>query len=207
MCKVGGPRCKPKTKWQKIAKQAIPRNSEYKQYYSDTDAKHFHDKATAGSKFTDPAVNNLDDVVALTASQRGSLEGNDKDHLIAQGANPEAFNDAFRYLIVKTPGKVGAQDISTFPTGTEFRIERTKTGAPCSVVADVKVQETTDFGVIIMGKTNVSDNDVVITAHPGMPAPRSGEGRFDPYEGKILSAEQVKIIAGMEKVNINTLLV
>lgn len=194
-------------KYQEIASESIPRNSEYKQYYSDTDAKHFHDKDKPGSKFTDPRVKNLNDVTALTAYQRGSLEGDDRETLIKYGANPAAFNDNFRYLIVKTPGKLGAQDISTFPSNTKFRVERTKTGAPCSVVADVKSQEATNFGVIIMGKTNVSEKDVVITAHPGMPAPRSGEGTFDAYEGKSLTANHIREIAGMDKININTRLI
>lgn len=211
MCKKGGPRCKPKTsvgkKWKNIASDAIPRESKYQQYYADTDAKHFHDKNKPGSKFTDPSVNNLNDVVALTAYQRGSLEGDDRESLISMGAEPEAFEEDFRYLMVRTSGKLGAQDISTFPAGTVFRVERTKAGASCSVVADVHEQESSDFGVIIMGRTDVAENDVVITAHPGLPVSRSGEGTFDPYENQHLTAAQIRDIAGMEKININTRLI
>lgn len=194
-------------KYHDIASDSIPRESEYKQYYADTDAKHFSDKDKPGSKFTDPRVKNLNDVAALTAYQRGSLEGDDRETLIKYGANPAAFNDNFRYLIVKTPGKLGAQDISTFPTDTKFRIERTKTGAPCSVVADVKSQASTNFGVVIMGNPKGSGKDIVITAHPGMPAPRSGEGTFDSYEGRSLSANHIREIAGMDNININTRLI
>lgn len=194
-------------KYKDIASNSIPRESEYKQYYADTDAKHFHDKDKPGSKFTDPRVKNLNDVAALAAYQRGSLEGDDRETLIKYGANPEAFNDNFRYLVVKTPGKLGAQDISTFSPDTKFRIERTKSGASCSVVADVKTQASTNFGVVIMGKPRGIDKEVVITAHPGMPAPRSGEGTFDDYEGKTLSANHIREIAGMDKININTRLI
>ena len=191
-------------KYHDLASDSIPRESEYKQYYADTDAKHFHDKDKPGSKFTDARVKNLNDVTALAAYQRGSLEGDDRDTLIKHGANPAALNSEFRYLIVKTPGKLGAQDISTFPADTKFRVERTKTGASCSVVADVKSQASTNFGVIIMGKPTGTGKDVVITAHPGMPAPRSGKGTFDDYEGKSLSANHIREIAGKDKVNINT---
>lgn len=194
-------------KYHDIASDSIPRESEYKQYYSDTDAKHFSDKDKPGSKFTDPRVKNLNDVAALTAYQRGSLEGDDRETLVKYGANPEAFNDNFRYLIVKTPGKLGAQDISTFPADTKFRIERTKAGSSCSVVADVKSQASTNFGVVIMGKPRGIDKEVVITAHPGMPASRSGEGTFDSYEGRTLSANHIREIAGMDKININTRLI
>lgn len=215
MCKKGGPRCKPKkstsgsetSQWQNTASNAIPRDSKYRQYYADTDAKHFHDKKKPGSKFTDASVQNLNDVVALTASQRGSLNGDDRHALISLGAEPEAFGADFRYLMVQTSGKLGAQDISTFPAGTPFRVERTKAGASCSVVADVYEQETTDFGVIIMGRTDVAETDVVITAHPGLPVPRSGEGTFDAYENQTLTADQIRAIAGMEKININTRLI
>jgi hypothetical protein len=211
MCKKGGPRCKPKKsisgKWKDIASEAIPRESKYQQYYADTDAKHFHDKNKPGSKFTDPSVKNLNDVVALAASQRGSLEGDDRDALIGLGAEPTAFGADFRYLMVQTSGKLGAQDLSTFPVGTLFRVERTKAGASCSVVADVETQEATDFGVIIMGRTDVAEQDVVITAHPGLPVSRSGEGTFDAYENHSLTADQIREIAGMQKININTLLI
>jgi hypothetical protein len=194
-------------KYQEIASDSIPRESEYKQYYADTDAKHFHDKEKPGSKFTDARVKNLNDVAALTAYQRGSLEGDDRETLIKYGANPAAFNDNFRYLIVKTPGKLGAQDISTFPANTKFRIEKTKSGASCSVVADVKSQASTNFGVVIMGNPKGSGKDIVITAHPGMPASRSGEGTFDSYEGKSLSANHIREIAGTDNINVNTRLI
>lgn len=185
-----------------MANKSIPRDGAYKKYYEDTDAKHFSDKEKPGSKFTDPRIKNLNDLAAVTYQQRGSLDGDDRATLIKYGANPENLSPDFRYLVVKTPGKLGSQDISTFPVDTKFRIERTKEGASCSVVADVKSQANVNFGVLIMGK--VDGKDAVITAHPGFPARMSKKDTFGDYEGRTLSMNHVMEIAGSEKVNVNT---
>src|SRR5579875_3211223 len=55
------------------AQRLIPRNGRYGKYYDDTDRKHFTDRNAPGSKFTDPRLNSLDDVVALARRQRGTL--------------------------------------------------------------------------------------------------------------------------------------
>lgn len=191
-------------KYHDMADSAINRDGEFKQYYADTDKKHFQDKSKPGSKFTDPRVNDLNAVAALAAYQRGNLEGDDREKLIKAGANPKAFNDGFRYLIVRTPGKMGVQDISTFPPGTKFRVERHKAGGSCSIVGDVKEQRSVNYGVVIMGPVPGNKGDSVITAHPGMPSRSSGKDTFGPHEGRTLLASQVHEITGTDRVNINT---
>lgn len=191
-------------KYQAIASEAIPRNSEYKQYYADTDAKHFHDKDKPGSKFTDARVKNLNDVTALAAYQRGSLEGDDRETLIKFGANPATFSPDHRYLIVKTPGTVGALHVSKLNPTQKLRVERTKAGAPCSLVVDVDQQPKVNFGVIIMGRPEGRDKDIAITAHPGFPGRPSGKGTFDDYEGKTISINHAMEISGTNDINVNT---
>lgn len=196
-------------KHQEIAASVIPRDGELAEYYKATDAKHFSDKNAPGSKFTDPDMKNLNDVVALADNQRhDGIQGDDRAKLIAFGANPAALRDDCRYLIVQTPGKVGSQHISSLPANDKIEIVRTKPGAPCSLVANVSKQSSTNFGVIIMGK-NSAGKDVVFTAHPGMPTRTSGkdEGIFDKYEGRSLSINHIMEIAGTDDVNVNTRLV
>lgn len=211
--------CKEAREWQQnprrevspehyeVADNAIPRDGQYEKYYADTDAKHFSDKDKPGSKFTDKRVKNLNDVTALAAKQRGNLDGDDREELVRYGANPDAMNPNFRYLMVRTPGKVGAQDINSFPANTKFRVERTKAGSSASLVADVKEQPKTNFGVVIMGRPPGVNQDSVITAHPGLPSRSSGKDTFGEYEGRTLSMNHIMEIAGTNKVNINTRLV
>lgn len=190
--------------YYEAADNAIPRDGEYGKYYADTDAKHFSDKEKPGSKFTDNRIKNLNDVTALAAKQRGNLDGDDRAELIKHGADPEAMNSNFRYLMVRTPGKLGSRDINTFPANTKFRVERHKDGAPASVVADVKDESQSNFGVVIMGRPNGATKDMVITAHPGLPARSSGKDTFGEYEGRTLSMNHIMEIAGTNRVNINT---
>lgn len=195
--------------WQDMAANVIPRDDAMAEYYKATDAKHFSDKTAPGSKFTDPDMKNLNDIVALTANQRyDGLQGDDRDKLIKFGANPDAFRDDCRYLVVQTPGKVGSQHISSLPMNEKIEVVRTKPGAPCSLVANVSKQASTNFGVVIMGKSD-DGKDIVFTAHPGMPTRTSGkdEGIFDRYEGRSLSINHIMEIAGTDDVNVNTRLV
>lgn len=195
--------------YQEMAASVIPRDGEMAEYYKATDAKHFSDKTAPGSKFTDPDMKNLNDVVALAANQRyDGLAGDDRAKLIQFGANPEALRDDCRYLIVQTQGKVGSQHITSLPVNEKIEVVRTKPGAPCSLVANVSSQASTNFGVVIMGKSSAG-KDVVFTAHPGMPTRTSGkdDGIFDRYEGRSLSINHIMEIAGTDDVNVNTRLV
>lgn len=192
-----------------LANSVIPRDGQYKEYYAGTDAKHFHDKDKPGSKFTDPAVTNLNDLVALTARQRKTgLSGDDRAQLVAMGTDSSALKSGYRYLLVKTEGKVGVRNSSSISDeNTPIRVERTKAGASCSLVMDVKEQDSVGFGVLVMGRPEGVDKDIAITAHPGLPSTSSGRGTFDAYEGKTITVAQARKIAGTKDVNINTRLV
>ena len=60
------------------------------EYISSIETKHITG-SSAGSKFTDPSIKNVNDVMSLAQQQRGSLDGDDRDKLIAQGAEPSSF--------------------------------------------------------------------------------------------------------------------
>lgn len=192
-----------------LADSVIPRDGQFKEYYAGTDAKHFHDKNKPGSKFTDPAVANFNDLVALTARQRkDGLNGDDRAQLVAMGTDASALKPGYRYLMVKTDGKLGVKNSSSIDDeNTRVRVERTKAGASCSLVMDVKEQDTVGFGVLVMGRPEGVDKDIAITAHPGLPSTSSGRGTFDEYEGKTITVAQARKIAGTKEVNINTRLI
>lgn len=192
-----------------LANSVIPRDGQFKEYYEGTDAKHFHDKDKPGSKFTDPAVANFNDLVALTARQRKEgLSGDDRAQLVSMGTDSSALKPGYRYLLVKTEGKLGVKNSSSISDeNTRVRVERTKAGASCSLVMDVKEQDSVGFGVVVMGRPEGVDKDIAITAHPGLPSTSSGRGTFDEYEGKSITLAQARKIAGTKEVNINTRLV
>jgi hypothetical protein len=196
--------------YQVIAEYVIPRDGDMAEYYKATDAKHFSDKTAPGSKFTDPDIKNLNDVVALAANQHpDGLRGDDRAKLIQFGCNPAALRDDCRYLIVQTPGKVGSQHISSLPVNEKIEVVRTKPGAPCSLVANVSKQPNVNFGVVVIGKSGSTGKDIVYTAHAGMPTRTSGkdEGIFDEYQGRSLSINHIMEIAGTDDINVNTRLV
>lgn len=184
----------------------VPREGQYEQYYADTDKKHFSDKAAPGSKFTDPTLNSLEDVTAMALQQRGDLAGDDREELIAAGANPAAFGPNFRYLKIRTNGTMGSAPLSSFPEGTEFHARRTKTGGKVSLVAIVDTQPNTDFGVLVIGTPPGVDHEVVVTAHPGAPSRSTGNDTFASVEGQRLTAADVARVAGTSHVNVNTVL-
>lgn len=194
-----------RTENAEAAKNVIPRDGEYKDYYAATDAKHFGGADNPGSQFTDRSVKNLNAIVALANHQRGSLEGDDRETLIKYGADPASFSPNHRYLMVRASGNLGATKITDLPANSKLSIERTKPGAPCSVVADVESKPTVNFGVVIMGKMDkTSDKESVVTAHPGFPSKPSTDDRFDAYEGRKLSINHVMEIAGYDNVAVNT---
>lgn len=184
----------------------VPRTGELAEYYASTDRKHFSDDSVAGSKFTDPQMTKVEDVLALAYEQRGSLDGDDRDELVALGAKPEVFWDQARYLKVSTPGKVGSAPLSSFPEGTLFKAVRTKVGGNVSIVAEVDEMPTTDVGTIIIGRETPESDEVLFTTHPGLPAKAGTVDTFASVEGRTLTAAEVAAVAGTDKVGVNTVL-
>jgi hypothetical protein len=191
----GGKRCAGHTA-HRTATALIPRRGSMGAYYAATDDKHFGDSGSAGSKFTDPTLTRLNDVVALAYRQRGHLDGDDRDQLAALGTPDAAFKPGIRYLLVRTPGTVGIRHSAGLPDDTPVHVTRMKPGAPCSLVLDVDTETTTDVGTIIIGRPEENGPEVVFTAHPGLPIPTDFEDRMSAHEGTTVALSVLRTAYG-----------
>lgn len=187
-----------------LASAVVPRDRspELARYYEQCDAKH-HTCATGGSTFTDLTLTRIEDVVALTATQRGDLAGDDRGAFIAAGANPDAFRDDARYLLVRTPGVLGAVRAATLDPSTPVQIVQDKDGVPAAVVADVPAQPTIAFGTVILVKDE-GGADMVITAFPGAPEPPREFGPLDALAGQQMTLGEATVIIGHDQYAVMT---
>lgn len=182
----------------------------WKGYYEATERKHFSDPTLPGSKFTDPNVKTLEELLVLVKEQRSSLQGNDADKFIKAGANPHAFNDDFRYLRVAISGKLGILNSKDLPEDTVVTVERTKPGAPCNYVINVTEQPTVNYGTVILQEDEEANKTRFITAFPGEPTPvsRSKEKaeKVNSLEGQSFTVKEVREMLGHD-INVNTRIV
>lgn len=179
-----------------VAEAAVPRGASdsHAQYYTDNDAKHFG----TGSTFTDPALARTEDVVALAIAQRGTLAGDDRDELIAAGADPDAFADGHRYLKVATPGTVGVIGSRELAGTDLLQVVRDKAGAPCTLVVTVAKQPTTDTGVVIVTTDRSTGADLVLTTFPGPVTRPTASDALDRLEGSSISVAEARTILGRD---------
>lgn len=192
---------------QEVIRSLVNREGDFGDYYAGTDKKHFKDKNSAGSKFTDPSMETIESVLALTALQRKEgLNGDDRDFFISQGASPSAFNPNNRYLKVKTPGTVGIKSTKKMKSSDMVQVVRTKPGAPCSFVANVKRQETTDYAVVVLTKNKDTGKQMVITTFPGMPTKSNKSDEIDALEGQWVTVAKARELNGGD-FHVNTRLV
>lgn len=141
----------------------------------------------------------LNDVVALAYRQRGSLEGDDREALVALGAPEEAFKPGMRYLLVRTSGTLGVQRSTGLADETPVHVVRSKPGAPCSLVLDVDAQPVGSVGTIVLGRHPQDESrEVVYTAHPGLPIPPDFTDRMGVHEGSTVSLSLVRAAFGGE---------
>lgn len=180
----------------------IKREGIMESRYAGMDAAHFQAKESHGSRFIDPRLNKTEDVVALTAYQRGSLEGDDRQKLMDFGADPKAFEAGKRYLMVQTPGKTASQHITSLPVDAQISVERNPIGG-VSLVAGVSKTAERNFGVVVIGKRG--NKEVVLSASPGFPVNQKlDDSKFQDYVGRNLSINHVMEIAGTDDVNVRT---
>lgn len=163
----------------------------YENYYAGTNKKHFLKKTattkdedikkfleTPGSQFDPNKVNSLQNLVAQTSIKRkGGLEGDDREELIRRGADPAAFQEGTRYIITPVGGHLGSITSDGLSDDTEISFyEKTPGSNIISMTIEMDHKPEVDFGVLMMGPqnkispNNPSDNDIVITAHPGLPS-------------------------------------
>jgi hypothetical protein len=163
-------------------------------YYRSVEAKHFDRDCAVGSVFTDPSAGSLVeliDYVETTRRRRGGLTGDDRDELIALGADPDAFapvESGIRYLKTVAGGKLGIVRAADLDPNTPVIAVRAKEGVPCALVAQSDVpRPKVDFGTVIVGPDpDGSGEDIVFTAHPGAPIRPAADDRY--YAGQRLSA-------------------
>jgi hypothetical protein len=179
----------------------IPRNEKTASYFEATETKHFGDASGHGSKFVDPTLRSLNDIVLLAWEQRGgSLAGDDRSEFIARGAKPDAFQDGKRYLLVETPGTVGVVNSEGLSGDAKVEIVRGKPGAPCSIVLAVDTQATTDYAVVIVAQDTMgiteTGGDLLITAFPGTVTRPTANAAIDALEGQTTTMAEVRRILG-----------
>lgn len=176
----------------------------YEQYYASTNEKHFlpefeEDTEAAraflrrpGSQFDPESVNSLDDLVRDTAEKReDGLEGDDREELIRRGADPGAFKSGSRYIITPAGGYLGATTSDGMSDDTEINYQEKSPGSNIvSMTVERDEKPKVDYGVMILGKqsnispNNPSDNDIVMTAHPGLPS------RTNPDRDRLKTREE-----------------
>jgi len=182
--------------WAELSTYHDRTEQAWDDYYIATEMKHFLDVDAPGSKFTDPEVNKIDDVLGLALLQRGSLEGDDRDEFKRLGAKDDAFNPNFRYIRVETPGVVGIKDTATMRPDELVRVERTKPGVPCSIVTDVTERPVTDYGVIVLAADQNTGKPRVITTFPGLVTRSSKSEELDALEGQLITVADARCLLG-----------
>ncbi|KQO98790.1 hypothetical protein [Leifsonia sp. Leaf264] len=178
-----------------------------RKYYADTEKKHFTGHDQAGSTFQE--VGSLRELLQLGFEQRGGLGGDDRDELIALGAEPDGFLDGKRYIKIGTPGLLGITNTAGMNADDLVTVKRTKTGVPCTIVADVGEQPAVDFGVAIIAEDTMGvkgegvGGDLLITAFPGLPTKpvvnsKDAElvGKVDALEGQKITVTQMRELLG-----------
>ena len=183
-----------------LAAAAVPRTRDEASwdYYAATDVKHFGDRREPGSKFLAEDLRSVEDVVALAVHQRGDLQGDDRDRFIARGADPSAFREGNRYLLVETLGTVGVIHSADLPDATLLSVVRTKPGAPCSLVAAVDEQPMTCYACIIVSTDRDTGEDLVITTFPGMVTQSIDDELIEALEGGALTVASARDILGTD---------
>lgn len=196
-----------------VASSFIPRDFDeaHAKYYAQTDEKHFKNIESPGSKFTDPQVSNLEELLALKIMQDGvhvfSSQDDDREKLIAAGSYVDGFKEDNRYYMVQTPGKVGVISSDVLSNDDLVDVVRTKDGVPCSLVVGVDEKPATNYGVIIMGIHTVTQKPFVITAFPGPVTKSISNKSIDALEGERITVKQAKKLLDEDSFWCNTRLI
>ncbi len=171
----------------------IVRRDLHNDYYAANDEKHF--KSGLGSTFTDPRVRCTEDVVGLALIQRGSLLGDDRSTFVDHyDADPGAFSDGCRYLLVSTPGVVGVEKLSRLDNDMIVHFESHKPSAHIVPVVHMGDMHplSTNVAVVILGPDPESESgEMVFTTYPGTITP-AGSGEMDSLLGASMSVEEMK---------------
>lgn len=188
------------------------------QYIESIDNKHF-DSSRPGSTFTDERVSKTEDVLKEVVAQRGGLGGDDREKLIAAGADPKAFlpkESGVRYLQVKLNGTQALKDTKDLREDEVLTISAKggNDGRPASLsfAYDVKETPKTDFATVVVGpdmdenKKPIPNTEVLWTLHPGKPTRgiRSDDIRSKGLDnGSKVTVKQLREMFGKD-IQVNT---
>lgn len=174
--------------------------SEFAQYYADTEKKHF-DPSQPGSTFT--GVGNLEDLLEEAFDQRGTLQGDDREELMALGADPRSFGADKRYLMVRTPGTLGAVSSSELSGDQLLQVVQKSADMPPVCALEVNEQPASQFATIVL--TDSPSNPAVagspgmlITAFPGVSMEPGASSLFTPFIGQSITVAEGRKIFGRE---------
>jgi hypothetical protein len=182
--------------------------AKFDSYFADTERKHFN-ADSAGSTFTE-AKNLNEEVLALASRQRKNLEGDDREKLIARGADPSSFDSSKRYLMVETKGKLGTVMASELNDSTMVSVVQKSEKTKPVCVVETNAKKDTDFATVVLvdnptmpGTENHAS--LLITAFPGASGPSGSSNDLLPHVGKKISVGEAKKIFGRD-FSINTIL-
>lgn len=169
-------------------------------YFADTERKHFS-AGSEGSTFTQ--ARNLNQVLTETARQRKSLEGDDREKLIARGADPSSFAADKRYLMVETRGRLGTALASELSDDTPLQVVQKSEKSKPVCVAEVKRQQDTDFAtVVLVDNPSLPGTEhhasLLITAFPGASGPTGSNNDLVPHVGKTITVGEARKIYGRD---------
>lgn len=191
------------------------------EYIESIETKHIRGSG-AGSKFTDPKIKTVDDVMSIAQQQRGHLQGDDREALIQVGADPSSFlppSTGVRYLMVQTNGTQAIKHTSELPDDTVLTVNAKgkNDGKPASLSlsVDVNKQPTTEFATVIIGpkmdekKDPIEGTNTLWTMHPGVPTRgiRSNDLREKGLDGgSTITVKELREKFGKD-INVNTRLI
>jgi hypothetical protein len=181
------------------AAEFVIRDGPMGKYYAATDVKHFTGGSDVpGSKFTDPKLSRLEDIVGLALLSGKSLHTTDdrKAFIDEHGCSDTDFLDNYRYIRMYTPGTVGAIRSDKLNDDTVLDVVRTKPGASCSLVVGVTEQPVTDVSVVIVTDHAQTGQPMIITAFSGVPTKPVANEQVDALEGTSVTVREVKDILG-----------
>jgi hypothetical protein len=154
--------------------QMVHRTGEAAPYYAALDLQHFGATSSA-SNFTD--FSTTEEALAACWAARGSLTGDDREELLALGAEPSSLlsPDVCRYLLFPARGRLGLADVSGLPKEAVVVLVREKPGIPLSLVVakDQPGEFHIDRPEVEIATAIVGSGGDLWTVHPGLPiAPR-----------------------------------
>lgn len=180
----------------------------YGSYYKDVEKKHFAPREavatkrgereflqTPGSQFSPNEASSLKELVKKTSASRPEgLKGDDREELIAMGADPQAFSPHSTYLKTPVGGHLGSITSDGLPDSTPLSFYEKSPGSNMvSLTVERDEKPKVDYGVLVMGdQSKISPNNpgkgdpIVMTAHPGLPS------RPNPERAKLSRDEKAQ---------------